>query len=196
MKETNDKQLLSDFVAAFGKFDDLSSSHEIDPIAFELSLGDFDEYGFKQWHPIHYPTDRAHLDALYEVLPARFPPLYEQLVLSYRWAEVDLKQYRLLANAPGTNLSKLLKEIFSHNALLDELSPMGYLQFGKGADLNYDPVCFDFKHRLGDGDCRIVRIDHEEILSNHRVREVNELAPSFRQLVLLTIDEAARSRLL
>ena len=191
MKENDDKNLLSEFVATFGKLDDLSSSQELDPIAFELSIGDFDQYGFKQWRPISCPTDRSHLDAIYKDIPARFPPLYEQLVLSYRWAEVDLRNYRLLANPPGTDLSRFLKEILSHKALREELAPDGYLQFGKGAELNYDPVCFDFKHRLRDGDCRVVRIDHEEILCNNRVREVEELARSFRQLVLQTIEEAA-----
>ena len=75
MKENDDESLLSKFVAAFGKLDDLSSSHELDPIAFELSVGDFDEYGFKQWHPIRYLTDRSYLDAIYKNLPGQFPPL-------------------------------------------------------------------------------------------------------------------------
>ena len=185
--------MLSEFVAAFEILDDLSSSPEIDPIAWELSIGELDEYGFKQWRPIHHATDRSHLDALYKELPARFPPLYEDLVLSYRWAEVDLKNYRLLANPTGSDLVRLLKEILSHKALWNELIPKGYLQFGKGADLNYDPVCFDFKHRLKGGDCRIVQIDHEEILCNYRVREVSEIAPSFRELVLQTIEEAVRN---
>ena len=102
MKRNDDKTLLGQFVATFGKLDDLSSSPEIDPIAFELSISDFDEYGFKQWHPIQYQTDRSHLDALYKELPARFPPLYEELVLSYRWAEVDLRNYRLCESRVGS----------------------------------------------------------------------------------------------
>jgi hypothetical protein len=47
------------------------------------------------------------------------------------------------------DLLGLLAEILSHGALFDELALTGYLQFGKGLDVNYDPVCFDFLHRLG-----------------------------------------------
>ncbi len=35
-------------------------------------------------------TDPACLVAVYSKLPAKFPPLYEKLVLTYRWQEVDL----------------------------------------------------------------------------------------------------------
>jgi hypothetical protein len=70
------------------------------------------------------------------------------------------------------------------------LIPAGFVQFGKGPDFDYDPVCFDLTHRVTDGDCRIVKFDHEEILCNYRLVEVGELAPSFRRLVELVIDDA------
>ena len=40
-------------------------------------------------------------------------------------------------------------------------------------------------------ECRIVQLDHEEVLCNGRIREVEELAPTFRQLLLDTIERAA-----
>jgi hypothetical protein len=77
--------------------------------------------------------------------------------------------------------------------LWEALVPAGFLQFGKGADIDYDPVCFDIKTRKQEGDCRIVKIDHEEILCNDRVKVVAELAPSFYQLVLETIERARKA---
>ena len=68
----------------------------------------------------------------------------------------------------------------------------GYIQFGKGPDLDYDPVSFDLKSRNKNGDYRIVKIDHEEILCNNRITLVAELAPSFEHLVRQTIDQANR----
>ena len=62
----------------------------------------------------------------------------------------------------------------------------------KGPDLDYDPVSFDLKSRNKNGDYRIVKIDHEEILCNNRIRVVAELAPSFEHLVRQTIDQANR----
>src|SRR3954468_1005774 len=99
-----DDILLEKFLASFGKLDELTA-WETDPIRQQLALGKPNQFGFREWRPIRANTPESFLDPLYEKLPARFPELYERLVLSYRWAEVDLKIYRLLANPPGPDLS-------------------------------------------------------------------------------------------
>jgi hypothetical protein len=134
-------------------------------------------------HIISESTEPAALVAVYSKLPAKFSPLYEKLVLRYRWEEVDLGLFRLLANPPHNDLSGLTNEIFKDPGLAESLIPGGFIQFGKGPDINYDPVCFDIKNRRKDGDYRIVQIDHEGILSNYKIRIVAELAPSFRDLL-------------
>ena len=128
-------------------------------------------------------TDPANLAAVYSKLPAKFPPLYERLVLSHRWNEVDFRLFRLLANPRQKDLSGLTNEIFKDPGLVESLIPGGFIQFGKGPDINYDPVCFEIKSRRKDGDYRVVQIDHEGILSNYKIRIVAELAPSFRELI-------------
>jgi hypothetical protein len=188
---STDAELIDHFVATFERLDDLSTSFELDPIAWQLAGGDFDEYGFKQWRPIQVRTDPSFLQELCANLPARFPPLYERLVLSYRWAEVDLGQFRLLANPPGSSLAGLGEEISRDQAMQEILIPNKCLQFGKGSDLNYDAVCFDWSQRLPDGDCPVIQIDHEEILSRYRFKKVAHLAPSFRDLMMRIIATAA-----
>lgn len=42
----------------------------------------------KVWRPIRVDTDPSALDPIYARLPARFPELFERLLLTYRWAEV------------------------------------------------------------------------------------------------------------
>jgi hypothetical protein len=69
----------------------------------------------------------------------------------------------------------------------------GYIRFGKGPDLDYDPICFDISSRKKNRDCRIVKIDHEQILCNDRLKIVIELAPGFEQPVLQTIDQANKT---
>lgn len=59
--------------------------------------------------------------------------------------------------------------------------------------MDYDPVCFDISVR-NNRDYRVVKIDHEEILCNYRVKVVSEIAPSFRALVLQTIEHAETIR--
>lgn len=182
--------LIEHFVASFAKFDEMSFFEGLDNIALGLRIPELDDLGRIQWRPRKQLSERQHLDPLYSKLPARFPPLYEELILSYRWAEVDLGTFRLVANPPGEDLSGLLAEIKRDPALINNLLPAGYIQFGKGPDVDYDPVCFEIKSRTNSKDYRIVKIDHEEILCNDRVKVVKELAPSFRVLVEQTIRGA------
>ncbi|MFZ3330571.1 MAG: hypothetical protein WA197_08075 [Candidatus Acidiferrales bacterium] len=135
----------------------------------------------------------ALLEPIYSKLPARFPPLFEQFVLSYRWAEVDLKLCRLLPNPPGMSLDGLLKEMSRDPAIWSALLPAGYIQFGKGPDMDYDPVCFDIGSGNRNRDYKIVKIDHEEILCDYRVKIVSQLAPSFESFVLQTIEQVNKA---
>jgi hypothetical protein len=49
------------------------------------------------------------------------------------------------------------------------------------------------KSRKKNREFTIVKLDHEEILSNERTRVVAELAPTFEQLVRKTIEAASRA---
>lgn len=75
-RRENDADLLARFVATFEVFDGT------------------DEYGMSTWKPKQITTSPAALEALYRGLglsghgSTRFPPLYETLLLTYRWAEV------------------------------------------------------------------------------------------------------------
>jgi hypothetical protein len=185
----NDEELLEEYVATFLKFDEMVADEFSLPTALQLAVEDTDQYDRRLWKPVRIETPPSQLQEVYAELPARFPRLFERMVCLYRWAEVDLGTYRLLANPPGPTLGGLLRQM-SASALWEALIPAGFIQFGKGPDLDYDPVCFDIKTRKQGGDCMIVKIDHEEILCNNRIKVVAELAPSFYQLVLQTIDRA------
>ncbi|MEO6393674.1 MAG: hypothetical protein ABIP75_17620 [Pyrinomonadaceae bacterium] len=184
---SSDLTLIDKFVTTFEKLDELSTWSKDDPLLF----GEFNEDEFNEWRPIRVETDHSALESIYETLPARFPALYEQLVLSYRWAEVDLGLFRLLANPPGPTLAGLTDEIYRDPGMLETLILNKCLQFGQGPDADYDAVCFDWSRRRPDGDCPIVQIDHEEILCRRRFKIVGELAPSFRELMQRIIDTAA-----
>lgn len=193
MKEKEQDVLLEQFVASFEKLDDMAANKELFPIAWELRSGEVNEIGWPRWKPARIDTDPSWLDPLYAKLPCKFPSLFERLVLTYRWAEVEIGSCALLANPLGPDL-RLLEEISHAPGLWHALIPTGYIQFGRAAGGHYDPVCFDVKSRRKNGDCRIVRIDHEEILCNNRVKVVAELAPGFEELVWQTIRLAADRR--
>ena len=184
----DDEFLVDRYVTTFEKLDgEMVADETRSPLASALDTGRVDEIGWKIWKPLKISSPPQLLDGIYASLPGRFPPLFERLVLSYRWTEVDLQTYRLLGNPPGLDLSGLLEGISGDPGLWEALLPAGYIQFGRGPDLDYDPVCFEMKSQSKGRDCRIVKIDHEEILCNYRVKVVTELAPSFRSLVEKTI---------
>lgn len=185
--------LLSEYVASFEKLDEMREFPDIYPIARTLAISEPDEYGAVAWRPRKTNPEPELLDAIYARLPAKFPPMFESLLLAYRWAEVDLQQYRLLANPPGADLQGFFQEMSRDKGLWEALMPAGFLPFGKGPDIDYDPVCFDVSSRKKGREMRIVKIDHEEILCNHKVKVGAELASSFEALVQGTIDLANRA---
>ena len=192
-RSTTDVALLKRFVATFCVLDETIASGDLDPAAAALAVGPTDEYGWRRWEPRAVRTAQSALLPLYQKLPARFPPLYEELVLSYRWAQVDLGLVTLLANPIGPDLSGLSGEIFRDPGLVETLVPNGLLQFGKAGVVNYDPICFDIRARGKGGEAPVVRVDHEQVLCHRRLR-TRPIAPTFRVLVDGIIAKAAHAR--
>src|SRR5262245_29640661 len=94
------RQLLEKYIASFSKLDDMEASEEFNPVGWQLATGPANVYDIKKWQPARVTTEESALNLLYDELPVRLPRLFEELVLSYRWAEVDLGLYRLVANPP------------------------------------------------------------------------------------------------
>ncbi len=188
-----DRDLVDKFVATFTKLDDSRANEVLAPIGWQFAIGEPDEFGQKIWRPIKQETDRVHLDAVYSILPARFPPLYEELVLSYRWPDVDLRLFTLFANPLGADLRQFQKRMSADKYMYDFLIRSGYIPFGRGTDIDHDHVCFELKSRRQNAEFRVVKIDHEEILCFDRLKVVGELAPTFRQLMITTIELADKS---
>jgi hypothetical protein len=186
-----DESLVEFYVASFEKLDEMIDMG-IDDVAQQLAVSDPDEHGWRCWRAMKIETDPSFLDPIYSKVPGRFPPLYEKLVLSYRWAQVHLDSHTLFPNAPGPDLSGLLRAMSRDPAMWGALLPAGYIQFAKGTDMDYDAVCFDLSSRKKNRDYKIVKIDHEEILCNNRIKVVGEVAPSFEQLVRDTIEQAGK----
>ena len=129
MNSAMQNELLARFVESFHQLDELRACNA-DLIAWQLASGPEDIYGYKAWRPARLKTDPAQLESLYAKLPARFPPLYERLLLTYRWDMVDLELLRLLPNPPGDNFSGLLPN--EKNFLSNFLIRAGCIRFGFG----------------------------------------------------------------
>jgi len=187
---TNDEQLLAEFVDSFGTLDDMIVGSKED-VAPELQAGWIDDH--ERWRPIHKQTDSAMLGPLYQRLSCRFPPLYERLVLSYRWLDVDLGLLELFGNPPEQGFDLLAERIFRDPIFVNVLISQGFVPFALGGGGNYDPVCFDTKQPTKHGDYPIVRFEHESILCNDRIDDAAVIAPSFHGVVDEVISLAKES---
>ena len=67
----------------------------------------------------------------------------------YAWAIVDLGTFRLVENPPPVPIS-LGQAITADPVLFRMLCAGGFAQFGRGPDVDYDPVCFDLRSRDAD----------------------------------------------
>jgi len=83
---TEDDELLRQFIDAFVVFDELQSMRSLKSPA----------------------TLRDALRELYSDVPGPLPPLYERLILSYRWPLADVGRLRLVANSASRPLGSCL----------------------------------------------------------------------------------------
>ena len=58
-----------------------------------------------------------------------------------------------------------------------------FSQFARPEDGSYDPICFDARRRVNNREYPIVRLDHEEILSNNRIGPPTTVSHSFYRFV-------------
>jgi hypothetical protein len=194
-RRLEDAELLRKYVETFGTWDDMIA-FEWDPPHQELVVAPGPGSAaddFVRWQPLPWTTPVAAVEELEAMLPHSLPPLYRELILGYRFLQVDLDRYDLLANPPSDGLGGLSKEIFRDKGLSEVLLENGFIQFGRGSGSSYDPVCFDTSMRLPNGEPAVVRLDHEQILCYGRIKVVERLAPSFRELNEDTIDQHERS---
>jgi hypothetical protein len=94
----------------------------------------------------------------------------------------------------GAELGGLAGDLFADRSFNSHLVSQGYLPFALGAEgdeWSYDPVCFDLNAINDYGECRILRFEHESILSFDYVGEVWTLWPSLEAWMTDTINAAA-----
>jgi len=128
-------------------------------------------------------NDANWLGAFEAKLPARLPPSFRSLVSRYAFPSIKVPPIQLLPNTGENVYYEFRNRVFADKSLAEILLQNGLLQFAQPAEGDYDPVCFDTKRRASSGECPIVRVDHEEILCNSRIKIRQEIAPSFPDLL-------------
>ncbi|QDT86046.1 hypothetical protein [Gimesia chilikensis] len=186
-----DQKLLQRFVESFSSHDDLLAADDTPAeMLVEQSSETWGSWSEPcTWKPIVRETDASALIPLSQKLPGPLPQLYEQLVLHWRWLEVDLGSLILFANPPGPGLAGLEATLFRDAALTETLLPAGYVPFGRST-INYDPICFDLNRTNADSDCPILQFEHEALLCHVKIGDHQQRWSSFRELMTDVIRSA------
>jgi len=186
-RASNDADLLDRFMQSFARLDDLTWMHD-EPLPDLLSDGiDPDDWTSIRWRPVKLDSPRTAMSSIRRV--GALPNLFELLAASYCWLTVDLGVCRLFSNPPTEDLQPFADAMFADPALNKILLPARLVRFALAPNECYDPICFDLTQMI-DGDCPIVRLEHESILMHDRIGGREALFGSFRELVEAVITSA------
>jgi len=123
------------------------------------------------------------IEPLEAAIPAPLPPSYRSLVTRYLFPAFEISPIILLANTGQTLYHEMSMAMTRDKVLSIVLLKSGYAQFARPNTGDSDPVCFDFNRKSADGECPIVRISHHAIVFNSAVKLMDEIAPSFHELI-------------
>jgi hypothetical protein len=129
------------------------------------------------------PEDNSlRLRELESKLLKRLPPSFESLLSRYSFVPFDVSGVSFFG---WGHASSELFEVVSppKGALSTLLLPAGYFQVGRPNTGSFDAICLDLNTPKQNREYRIVLVDHEEALSNSRVKIRSELWPSFRHFL-------------
>jgi hypothetical protein len=124
-------------------------------------------------------AEAAWIDVLESKLPSRLPTSFRSLVTRYAFASCDIGPLTLFGNTGLDEEDDLNVAIFRDPAMAPALLKNGYIQFARPDTGSYDPICFDARKSAANREFAIVRLDHEQILCNDRIKVVEKVADSF-----------------
>jgi hypothetical protein len=136
------------------------------------------------WHIV--PSNGAPwLPEVETSLRFRLPASFRSLLARYLFPSFEVGP--LFLYSVGVRDPKSTGEEFRY-AIFDAimfpfLLDKGLLRFAQPQDWSYDPVCFDFRNANRKSEPGVVRVDHEEILCNDRLRVIETISPAFRELM-------------
>jgi len=181
MKRRNDTDLLVDqFVDAVNRSPRRRIREEDIPLGLRQGGAEFGLYYSWTIQKFRYIN---WIEPLEEKLGYRLPTSYRSLITRYIFPSFEFNPIILLANTGQTLYNELSSAIFRDRVLSQTLLKSGYAQFARPSCGDYDPVCFDFNRTAKNGECPIVRIDHERILLRSAAEISEEIAPSFAEML-------------
>jgi len=129
-------------------------------------------------------ADAAWLPEVERALPFRLPRTLRSLVARYVFPSFEAGPLMFFSvGCDADHLREFRWAIRGDRHMSPFLLKNGFVQFARPAGGSYDPVCLDFRDSRRKREPSVVRIDHEEILCNERLRILETLAPGLDVLL-------------
>lgn len=152
MIATSDIQLVKQCLEAYYAF----CPKTLPRVPDDMRDGNWQEDDWVRWKLIKSRLSEADVMALESELPFPLPPLFRAFLVTYHVLDMDFGEF-VLPVLPSDEPLKDVKQYFSHTNLWD----IGYAQFASGEC--GDPVCFDLRAPMPDGEFKIVVINHDNV---------------------------------
>jgi SMI1/KNR4 family protein SUKH-1 len=132
--------------------------------------------------PVRPEENSARLSQLEARLPNRLPQSFESLLSRYSFPSFEACGISFFSWESGS--SEFFEVASAAKGSLSELLlPSGYIQIGRPGSGDFDAVCFDLNDHQQNREYPIVRVSHEEILCNSRIKILQKLWHSFRNFI-------------
>ncbi len=132
--------------------------------------------------PLREENNTARLEVFERKLPKRLPQSFSSFLSRYSFPAFNAEGISFFGWDSAAN-AYTAEAAGVEGSLSELLLPAGYVQIGRPDSGNFDAICFDLNEPEQNREYRIVKVDHEEILCNWRIRVSGELWPSFVKLV-------------
>jgi hypothetical protein len=157
-----------------------------DEIPEPCLLSQAEHQGWFYWKIVK-STDTDWLPELEARLPYPLPPTLRSLLSRYLFPAFGagpLGFYAVgVSSAPNLAIAEFKEAIFADRFMSPFLLKRGFIPFARPSDWCYDPVCFDFRNSNRKSEPVVVRVDHEEILCDERLRIIETISPAFHELL-------------
>jgi hypothetical protein len=128
-------------------------------------------------------------------LPKGLPHSYQSFIQRYSFPSFDVRGVTLFGNTGLGGDDELLSNVLPGKGTLQEvILPAGYIQIGRPDTGNFDAICFDTNVKANNREYPVVRIDHEQVLCNWRVKVVEQVWASFFSMVAEVLGQTKARR--
>ncbi len=127
------------------------------------------------------------IDSLEQRLPKRLPRSFISLVKRYAFRPFEWGPVSFFGNSSGNQESDFPAAVLHDSVMWNTALSAGFIYFAHPAGGSYDAICFDTRASRGNSESRIVRLDHESILTKEKIDIREEIASSFVALVELLL---------